>query len=244
MAGQNIMIDLRPHFRHLHWRPMPHSFGVDVASDWADKADDDPVFGLYKRCGLWTMDEAQILHECAGAFPGRWLDIGSHTFWTTAHIVAAGQIEVTAIDPMLRVREFLDRCWTNIDDIPGARRIEAFTECEYGTSEEYFAHFIDDAEFSGFCVDGDHSEGKPLEDAINAVKHLAERGVILFHDATGRPVQEAVEYCVGQGFQCKAYVTVHGVVVCWRGEFTPPAYKVDGRCVPVLDRLGELRRFV
>ena len=40
--------DLRSRFKHLHWRPMGHSFGHDVPSDWSDMADHDPVFGIYR----------------------------------------------------------------------------------------------------------------------------------------------------------------------------------------------------
>lgn len=236
------MIDLRPYFKHLHWRPMPHSMGVPVASDWADKADDDPVFGVFKQCGLWAMDEVQILYECAyrmsDIYTGNaWLDIGCHTGWTTRHI-AEGllNVAVLAIDPMLAVPEFDARFRENTGDLAIAR---------YGfTSNEFFDRCKDSAKCSGVCIDGDHSPGKPLEDAINAVKHLADRGVILFHDATGYPVQEAVEYCVAQGFNVKSYVTVHGVVVAWRGEFIPPEYQIDPRCAVVADRLGSLKRFL
>ena len=82
--------DLTPHFKYLHSRVMGHSFGHDVPSDWVDKADDDPAFGIYKRCGMWTHDECAILHNVAKLVqPGRCLDIGCHTGWTTAHIAAA-----------------------------------------------------------------------------------------------------------------------------------------------------------
>lgn len=248
------LIDLRPHFKHLHWRPMPHSFGIDVASDWADKADDDPVFGLYKRCGLWTMDEAQILHGCAVAFPGEWLDIGCHTGWTTQHIGGLAGCRdryVQAIDPMLAVHEFAMRFYDNLQqhpDLPDGQKW--LPGVSYGeTSNEFFSdghhnHDGSPLHLSGVNIDGDHSWGKPLEDAISSVKHLAERGVILFHDCTGRPVHEAVEYCVSQGFNCKAYPTVHGVAACWRGDFMPPDFTMDPRCEPVVDRLGSLKRFV
>lgn len=255
------LIDLRPHFKHLHWRPMLHSFGVDVASDWADKADDDPVFGLYKRCGLWTMDEVQILHECARRMPpGYWLDIGCHTGWTTLHIALAhGQLGkrgparmdnldcsyVVYIDPMLAVDEFHQRFRDNMPAHPDGTRHWTPGSPSPLTSSEYFASYSSSLpSFSGVCIDGDHSPGKPLEDAINSVKHLAERGVILFHDCTGRPVHEAVEYCISQGFSCKAYPTVHGVAACWRGDFMPPDFTMDPRCEPVVDRLGTLKRFV
>ena len=36
-ATQLSLSQVRSQFKHLHWRPMPHSFGVAVASDWADK---------------------------------------------------------------------------------------------------------------------------------------------------------------------------------------------------------------
>lgn len=39
-----ICPDLTPHFKHLVSRPMPHSFGHDVPSDWADKS----VVGLFE----------------------------------------------------------------------------------------------------------------------------------------------------------------------------------------------------
>lgn len=236
------MIDLRPHFKNLHWRPMPHSFGVNVASDWADKADDDPVFGIFKQCGLWCMDEVQILHECAKAFPWKWLDIGCHTGWTTAHI-GAGGCDVIGIDPMLSVAEFRQRLVRNtipLDEIDSAGDVFKWS----GTGNVWFANLPSNETYNGVCIDGDHDPGAPLSDAINAVNHLAERGVILFHDAMGLPVQEAAEYCVAQGFQCRAYPTVHGVAVCWRGDFTPPEHTVDPRCACVADRIGALKRFV
>lgn len=215
--------DLTPHFKHLTVRPMPHSFGHSVPSDWADKADDDPVFGLYKKCGLWTHDEAAILFNVAqrcATTHSAWLDIGAHTGWTTAHAAAAGHLTI-AVDPMLRVQGFHDRfCqnivsqWANIDSI------------SWLTSNEFF-ETNQPFKYAGACVDGDHSEGKPLEDALNAAKHLAETGVIIFHDGVGRPVREAVEYLQSIGFKTRAYFTPHLVFCCWRGDFAPPDHEPD-----------------
>jgi hypothetical protein len=107
------MIDLRPHFKHLHWRPMPHSMGVPVASDWADKQEDDPVFGIYRdaACGPWKR-RISSMRLRRGANHGPWIDIGSHTAWTSAHVASAG-VDVDAIDNMYAVPEFLARAEEN-----------------------------------------------------------------------------------------------------------------------------------
>jgi predicted O-methyltransferase YrrM len=211
--------DLTPHFKHLVSRPMGHSFGHDVPSDWGDKADDDPVFGIYKRCGFWTHDEAAILYNVARQLaPGRALDIGAHTGWTTQHLAQAG-LQTIGIDPMYGVQEFHRRARDN-----------AVMSCAltHRTSQEYFAAILDNQmKFRVIVIDGDHSEGKPLEDAISAEKHLAQTGVIIFHDGVGRPVQEAVQYLMAHGFKCRAYFTPHLVFCCWRGDFVPPDHVPD-----------------
>jgi len=213
------MPDLRPQFKHLHWRPMGHSFGVDVASDWADKSIDDPVFGPYKNCGLWTMEEAAILHNVALAVDGEEaIDIGAHTGWTMAHIEAAGYY-VHAVDPCGFA--FEERFDENNPDTTSSLYAEP--------SDLYFAKHFPRRNFnpSLICIDGDHSEGKPLEDAQNAADHLADAGVIMLHDGTGRPVREAVEWLMAHGFKARAYFTPHLVFCCWRGEFTPPDHVPD-----------------
>lgn len=229
--------DLTPHFKHLHSRPMGHSFGHDVPSDWADKADDDPMFGLYKQCGMWTHDEAAILYHVAKEVGGDWCDIGCHTGWTTIHIaagvVASGRIlkwgGIWAVDPMLAVDEFDERRYQSIvygiDNIGVAK-----------TSLEFFSELGRHVRFDGFVVDGDHQPGKPLEDARNAVKHLRHDGVILFHDFMGQPVRDAVRYLIAEhGMLCRVYLTPHCVAVCWfppddeserAGEGFVPAYHI------------------
>jgi SAM-dependent methyltransferase len=216
IAGGLEVPDLRPHFKHLHWRPMPHSMGVPVASDFADRPASDPVFGLYKNCGLWTQDEAAILYNIAAAVRGRWLDLGCHTGWTSAHQAAAG-CEVTAVDNMLPVFPFHERFQENVE----AWDIEAFA----GTTQEFFEWVSPDARFSGVVIDADHEHPWPLKDAQKAVEHLEERGVILFHDFIGRPVRTAVEYLMSRGFNCRVYWTAHMVACCWRGEFVPPQHR-------------------
>lgn len=231
--------DLTPHFRHLHSRVMPHSFGHDVPSDWADKADDDPVFGLYKRCGMWTHDEAAILYNVARKTPGAvWVDVGAHTGWTTAHLSCAGH-ETRAVDPMLRLRQFGNRLRKNLGmRVTGEAEITQFGYelIDLGiTSSEYIADQDEDVRdngpcdgyFSGFCIDGDHEPGEPLKDAQGAARHLGDTGVIIFHDFIGQPVREAVTWLMQQGFHARVYMTPHMVACCWRGDFTPPDHVPD-----------------
>ena len=212
--------DLAPHFKWLHSRVMGHSFGHDVPSDWADKADNDPVFGIYKRCGFWTHDEAAILYNVAKIIKGWWLDIGCHTGWTSAHIAAGAHVE--CIHPMLSVRGFVDR-WA--DDL--SHCWDGITAGHYMTSNEFFTYVDPDKLYDGFCIDGDHEPGAPLQDAQNAAAHLAPTGVIMFHDGVGRPVREAVQWLMEWGFKARAYFTPHLVFCCWRGDFTPPDHMGD-----------------
>lgn len=224
---------------------MPHSFGVSVASDWADKDVDDPVFGLYKNCGLWTMDEVQILAQCADRLPhpwsSTWVDLGAHSGWTSAHIKAGveGRM-VECVDPMLAVPEFRERLLENRPDLRDTRekagkelQIHGMTSNEFFGAMDSKGHYPGGGYapqgFDGACIDGDHSPGKPLEDARNALAHLAETGVIILHDFIGQPVQEAAVWLMDQGMKCRVYETVHMVAVCWRGDFTPPDYVQDPR---------------
>lgn len=224
------------HFKHLTVRPMGHSFGHSVPSDWADKADDDPQFGLYKRCGLWTHDEAAILYWVAKHVGGDWVDIGAHTGWTTAHIASGSGREVDAVDPMFGVRDFVERFMENT----GQRINTTWPQ----TSNAFFAAFGNtkaarEMEWAGVCIDGDHEPGKPLEDAKNAAAHLTQSGVIVFHDFTGQPVREAVQYLMDLGFSARVYFTPHGVACCWRGSLVLPDHAPD----PAIERAFRDGRF-
>ncbi len=215
--------DLQRHFRHAHCRVMGHSIGHDVLSDWADRRPDDPVFGLYKNCGFWTHDEAAILYQVAAQFPGLWLDIGSHTGWTTAHIAAAGR-KVVAVDNMYAVPEFRLRARENLAACGFGDQVQLWP----GTSAEFFAEG-EPGPFAGIVIDGAHDKPVPLNDAASASGLLEPRGVILMHDAIGEPVQQGVRYLISQGFQHRVYYTPHVVACLWRGEFTAPEHRPDPR---------------
>ena len=230
-----ICPDLRPHFAHLHWRPMAHAYGVEVASDWADKAEDDQVFGLYKKCGFWTRDEAAILYHAASQVGGDWVDIGSHTGWTTAHILEGlyRRGHVVAVDTMYSNQEFGGRAIANLVSYhPSLVELTHYgisLVCE--TSARFFASVAQnspEASFSGVVIDGDHDDPTPTTDVAQAVCRLKrEAGVIIFHDARGGPVKKAVRWLLNYfpEFKHQVYQTPHGVVVCWRGEFDPPEYE-------------------
>lgn len=221
--------DLTPNFKHLTQRTMGQSMGHDVLSDWADKADDDPVFGIWKRCGFMTHDEAAILYNVARQVGGNWCDIGCHTGWTSLHIVNGvgrdlDSVSHTCVDYMLGLPDFRQRFEENTM-FPGrfqwAEKSEAFFEAFDRTQAGRMNRW------NGFCIDGDHDRPQPLRDAQNAARYLEESGVIIFHDFIGRPVQEAVEYLMGIGFKTRVYWTPHMVACCWRGDFFPPTHVRD-----------------
>ena len=216
--------DLRPHFAHLQERVMPHSMGIPVLSDWADKADDDPVFGIYKQCGFLNRDEARILYECAAQFGGLWLDIGSHTGWTGLHMAAAGAF-VCSLDPMLANEEFRARAVANLGySLARVTPCPTTSRMWFGGDPRYPRPMMPEGvTYSGVMIDGDHSWEHPLYDAVQSFKHLEDRGVILLHDFVGGPVREAVKYLKCEGMKCRIYfASAQLLAVCWRGDFTPP----------------------
>jgi hypothetical protein len=158
-----------------------------------------------------------------GAFK-RGVDIGAHTGWTTMHIMAAG-CSCIPVDPIYPAgnKAFGHRLLGNTHGFHNREGI--FDETSNALFKQADAMGCLGADL--FCIDGDHEPGKPLEDAINAAKHLAETGVIIFHDFTGMPVREAVQYLMAQGFHCRVYFTPHMIALCWRGDFTPPDHVPD-----------------
>lgn len=217
--------DLQPAFHHVHCRPMGHSMGHDVLSDFADRPVGDPLLGLYKNCGFWTHDEAAILFNIAKLLPGAWIDIGCHTMWTSSHVAAAG-CDVLAIDPMLGVDEFRARARENLKAVGYEPEIKAIA----GTSKIVIPFVMaapNMVRVNGIVVDGDHEDPNVTEDAELARLHLEKTGFVLFHDFIGRPVRRAVEHLMDSGFKCRVYWTPHMIACCWRGNLTPPDHVRD-----------------
>jgi hypothetical protein len=137
---------------------------------------------------------------------------------------------------MLAVPEFHQRFRDNLPaHSDGKRYWTPGCETPY-TSRYFFDNYADHINpCIGIVIDGDHEPGQPLEDAVNAEKHLAPEGVILFHDFVGLPVREAVRWLIQEkGFQCRIYLTPHVVAACWRadmigplGDFHPPIHIPD-----------------
>lgn len=214
--------DLREYFKYRHERVEPNSQGHTVISDFADKPEDDPVFGVHKRCWFWTLDEAAILYNCAKQFGGQGsvaVDIGSHTGWTSGHLAQSMLSAVFCVDPMYSNSEFSFRRYCNLGQIVGAYYPRAVT------ASQFFR--IGHGPFDVVVIDGNHDAPFPLEDAQNSAKHLKERGIILLHDYRGEPIKEAYRWLLAHGFQGKTYTTPNGAAVCWRGEFTPPDHIHD-----------------
>lgn len=218
------MEDIEQYFPHLHRHVEPGlNWGRPYLSDWADKSPDDPVFGIYRKCGFMFPEEAAVLYECAKQIGGRWLDIGCHTGWTALHIAKAGDTSVIALDPMLANQEFHTRALANIVRAGCAGQIKL----EPITSRTYFDHDVP-YDFDGVVIDGEHGWGGPLYDAVWSLKFLSRRGVIVFHDFCGGPVREAVRYLMCEGFKCRVYfLSQQLLAVCWRGEFVPPDVKPE-----------------
>lgn len=201
--------DLQPHFAATTiCKPRDWSMGHDVLSD--------AVYG--PDCGFMTHDEAAILYECSRRIGGRWVDIGSRMMWSTAHIAAAG-VEVCAVDPAYCDDRFRERTGILAAN-PGKIRVFPLA------SIDFFAEALID-EVSGVCIDGNHDDPEPLNDARRALGVLADTGVIVLHDFWGQPIRDAARYLMDEGLKCVVYNTPNGMAVCWRGEFVPPSHVPD-----------------
>src|SRR4051812_917290 len=98
------MIDLRPCFPHT--KILREHDGDTVLCD--------PEFN--PGCGYMSMREVKILYELARSRPGRWCEIGSHTGWSAAHVVLAGEgaTFMDLIDPEYSVPTFRERTEENL----------------------------------------------------------------------------------------------------------------------------------
>jgi hypothetical protein len=211
-----IFPNLRPFFKHAEWKPRPYSKGAVVGSDFMDKDLNDPIFGVYRHCGFWTVDEVKILFAIARTIGGYWLDIGGLTGWTAAHLALAG-CSVASLDPMYSNPDFRARAVENLSACKCFRRVGLWV----GTSEDILRWCS--RLFSGIVIDGDHDAPHPLEDATLASTRTTPNGVILLHDANKPVVMEGVKYLTDAGWKARYYNTCHGVSVCYRDGFTPPA---------------------
>lgn len=209
--------DLLPCFAHARALPAPH--GHEIITDWHDKLPGDPVFGRWKSCGFWTVDEAAILYQCARARAGRWLDIGGYTGWTAAHLCAAG-CSALSIEPMHKEEAFHARWIENLCAAARTTRHYAFSFPE--TSEEYFRAHAE--ALAGVVIDGDHDGDQPAADASRACHRTS---LILLHDCSLPGPLGACRLLRDRGWRVRFYRTPNTVAVAWAGKFTPPEHAPD-----------------
>lgn len=189
------------------------------------------------HCGYLSPDEAAILYTVARTMPGLWVEVGSHTGWSGAHIAAAAavhgtveelaQLWLVAIEPRFLEPDFMRRTlgnWFRAGVLP-------LISPYLGRSDEYFARIDQLPEnrpsFAGAFIDGDHNPGSPLRDAQMALPQMQPSCVIGFHDFVGQPVQEAVMWLADQGFEFRIYDTPQMLAFCWRGSWVPPEHLRD-----------------
>jgi predicted O-methyltransferase YrrM len=217
--------DLYPAFEpRVICKPRSNSLKHDVLSD----PEREP------ECGFLTHDEAAILYNVAGAFPGHWLDIGGAAGWSTAHLLDHSSY-VVAIDPLYLNGKFRERAIENLWSVAALWPTSSSEfVLSHESAEEYFLDHLFCNPFDGVLIDGDHEGDAPLNDARNAAANMAARGVIVLHDVLSGAVQAAVRWLVENGFNLKLYWTPHMMAVCWRGEYDPPAHRADPVVVEAL----------
>jgi len=201
--------DLEPAFAHAVSEP--YGCGHDVMHD----RDFQP------GCGFMSHDEAAILYRIAKAVGGDWIEIGTHTGWSAAH-VALGASSVAGIDPELRKPDFWSRADENLTAAGVRERIQLWPM----TSAEYFAGYVN-GHVDGAVIDGDHTAPNPLQDAQRALKALKPRGAVVFHDCVGQPVWDGVQFLIDGGFRFHVYSTPQMLTVCWRGDVEMPFHVPD-----------------
>ena len=183
------------------------------------------------KCGYMTHDEAAILYNLALACPGNWIEIGSHTGWSTAHIAYAG-CTVTGLDPEYKTpvynktkdpMYFEGRAWGNLERCG----VEYDDVMLIGKKSQEFLRNYDGSKFDGACIDGEHEPPFPENDAMLVFPHLKETCAVFFHDTLGWPVQDGIRVFIDAGFHFRLYCTSQLAGVCWRGDVTPPDHMED-----------------
>lgn len=199
-------MNLREKF--IHAVPMPNysPMGQEVLHE----PDVDP------QCGFVTQQEALLLHSLAREHSGYWLEIGSHTGYSGAHIAKGlADWKLICVDPEYG----LDSKRPEIRK----RANENFRACGVkvamygGTSDKFFQNNSDFV-FAGVLIDGNHDRPYPEQDAKNAYKCLRLGGVIVFHDGYSEPVLDGVRYLESVGMKIEKMDTAQGLVICRRGN--------------------------
>ena len=231
IAAGDTAPDLRPCFPHAQ------PIDADKRAPAGHETLCDPTF--FAGCGYMTPEEASLLYRIARASPpGWWVEIGTHTGWSLAHIMAAGR-DAVGLDPeYARVSHnetrspdaFLKRASENLqrvrDAAPDAGRFSLLGI----TSTEFFA----DPQLRpygpspvGVIIDGDHSDPHPVADALGTVRTFRP-AIVILHDAMIHSVQRGAFALQRMGYRTHTYRTAQLLVVAWLDpSWTPPAHEPD-----------------
>jgi hypothetical protein len=198
------MIDLSPYFKHAQL----------AVRQGGETSLCDPELNTehhYLSC-----KEADLLHRIATICSGDWLDIGSQTGWTAAHIAAAGS-RVVALDPGYSDVSLKARAERNL--LTAKLHNNVLLLAKSGVD---FLQSMPKARFPGICIGCDPETGNPLIPAPMAAAALQHDGCIFMRDYACLSTQEAVTWFRSFGFRARTWDTLHGVAVLWRGEFEIP----------------------
>ena len=188
---------------------------------------------IFPRCGYMTHDEGAVLAnivrrvEESRGVRRRWLEIGSHTGWSGAHI-APSCIGLVAVEP-----EFLHSVYnqTGSPAVFAGRFVDNMRRCGLPDDrvvmvpkkfEDAHADLLEEAltgsVFAGAFIDGEHEAPYPENDAKMAVQLLdTEYPVaVVFHDVLAPSVQAGVQVFIDAGFRWRLYYTPQLMAVCWR----------------------------
>ena len=202
--------DLSSHFKLLV-KPRPWSLGHSIPSD----PDYEP------ECCFMSHDEAAILYHCATQMRGPWVDVGSRFGWTAKHINWITNSPVECVDTGYGSQALRNRFLENMGGSWAPFTFAGTVLQLVDTSPARRA--------MGFCIDANHDDPEPLNDARACLKIAAPDCCMVFHDFRGRPIRDAVRFLMAEGFHARVYWTPAMMAVCWRGNFTPPLHHRDPR---------------
>lgn len=176
-----------------------------------------------------TDDEAAILWNISRMNRGLWLEIGSHTGWSTVHI--ADSNKVMALEPEFghpifnKTNEafmFIRRFLQNVHKAKVEKNVMPFAL----KSEDFLPRYHG-KKFRGVLVDGNHDDPFPKQDAEMILPHLEPSAVVVFHDYIGKPVQNALEWLLTRGFKKRVYRTPQLLGIAYRGNVSLPDHVPD-----------------
>lgn len=157
------------------------------------------------HCGYMSFKEISILQNIVEEIKGKWLEIGSHTGWSGAH-VAEKCDEIYLVDPQYNNIKFKERTIENL------KMCEIYNKCKLYATDNYFDS--NNNFFDGIIIDGNHDSPYPLMDAISADKIINENGCIFFHDYNGNPIKDAVDFLHKKNYEITTFNSINGIAIC------------------------------